>query len=130
MKITEHIYRKLENEMKSKSIFKTTTKRRRKKSGSGYNSFKYSVLCQKDKVVNTLDLGGIPISESREVIFERIKDTIKTRTFPLRIITHSIVDKVKQLYEVIEKFKKCKMVRLDETNPFTFTILRKSKNLK
>lgn len=97
--------------------------------GLGYNSYKYSVLKQKDGVVNTLDLGGVPLSESRQMIYDRILDTIKSKTFPLRVITHSITDKVKQLYEEVGKFKKCKMITLDESNPYTFTILRKSKNL-
>jgi hypothetical protein len=96
----------------------------KKKSRKGYNSYKYSILNQVQKGINTLDLGGIPLSKTQDVILEKIRDNIKSKGFPLRVITHNISDKIIMLNQVVERFKKCKMVILDSTNPFTFTILR------
>jgi len=95
----------------------------------GYIPYKYSVINQVQKSIKVLDLGGIPLSETEDVIFENIVTGIRIGDFPIRVITHNITEKIIILKNVMKKFKKCKMMSLDVNNPYTFTIVRKGRDL-
>ena len=115
--------RKIDNQIKRGLI----NQRPSKGSGRlGYNSYKYNVLNNSDGVVNTLDLGNIiDYSETEGVIDSVIKKTIKSKNFPLRVITHSVIDKVISFKNVMRNYDNLKEICLDPNNPFTFTIVPK-----
>ena len=100
-----------------------------KKNKGGYIPYKYSVINQVQKSIRVLDLGGIPLSETEDVIYGTILSGIRKGDFPIRVITHNITEKIIILNNVMKKFKKCKMMSLDVNNPYTYTIVRKGRDL-
>ncbi|MDA8753102.1 hypothetical protein N9N24_01210 [Candidatus Marinimicrobia bacterium] len=95
----------------------------------GYIHQKYSVINQVQSSINVLDLGVIPQKKTEDVIFETIISGVKKGDFPIRVITNNNSDKIIILNNVMKKFKKLKMMSLDINNPFTFTIVRKGRDL-
>ena len=93
--------------------------------GFGINSYSWSIHHSIEKSLNVLDLRGVDDTESDNVISERIKETVDNNNFPLKVITHKVVDKVISFKKVIEDFDGLKYMSLDFNNPYTFTVLPK-----
>ena len=114
--------RKLENQVRRGLI----GKKKPKGSGRlGYNSYKFNIFNNSDGIINTLDLGGVSYDDTEKVIDDKIKNTIKEKNFPLRVITHSVVDKIISFRNVIKRYDNLKELSLDPTNPFTFSVVPK-----
>ena len=115
--------RKKENQDRMSS--NTKPKKNCKNKMGGFNSWKFSVLRQSNGLVNILDLKGIDDTESEEYIEYHIKLCLEKNNFPLRVITHSVVDKIIILNKIISKYENLKTINLDPCNPFTYCVVPK-----
>ena len=97
--------------------------RKRHKKMRGYNSFKYSVHKGRDYGVNTLDLKGVSLNQTKDLLIKYIKYCVKNKDLPISVITHNIVDKIVMLKSVIENLKDVEWVVLDFSNCGSFTIV-------
>ena len=91
---------------------------------NGYNSYKHSCLNQNNTDLNLLDLkGNITDNELELVIEDNINKTIKNKNFPLKVITHSVVDKIISFNKVLRRYDELKTIVLDPCNPYTFLVV-------
>lgn len=104
-----------------------TTKKKSKGSGNlGYNSYKYSVLNRNNKDLNCIDLNGIYNDYELEILIENnIEETLKSNNYPLKVITHSVVDKIITFNKVLKRYPNLKSLVLDPCNPYTYCVVKK-----
>jgi hypothetical protein len=92
--------------------------------GRGLNSFRYSIIKSTDTKINILYLKETNFQNCDTFIKERIERTIKNNDFPLRVITHSNVDKIISFKNVMNDYPSLKVMILDFNNPYCYTISR------
>jgi len=105
----------------------TLTPKKSKGGGhNGYNSYKHSILNQNNTDLNVLDLQGIYEDHELDLLIEKyIEKTLKSKNFPLKVITHSHVDKIIIFNKVLRRYDKLKSLVLDPCNPYTYNIIPK-----
>ena len=110
------------NETNKLSRFKSEGYRGNK--GRGFNSFRYSIFKSTDTKINILDLENTDVQNCDTFIDDRIQKTIDNNDFPLRVITHSNVDKIISFKNVMNDYPSLKVMNLDFNNPYCYTISR------
>lgn len=93
------------------------------KKSRGFNSFKYSVYQGVENGLNILDLKGVSINKTEDLLITYIKYCVKNKDLPIRVITHNIVEKIVMLKRVIKRLKDVEWVVLDFSNCGSFTIV-------
>ena len=94
-----------------------------KRTKRGFNSYKYSVYSGVENDINILDLKGVSLNQTKDLLIKYIKYCVKNKELPIRVITHNIVDKIVLFKRVIENLKDVEWVVLDINNCGSFTIV-------
>ena len=104
---------------------KSTRQTLRKKKGGGINGFKYGLRKQVERSVTTLDLTDMSVDKSEQILKKMIRYCIKNNEFPIRVITHNIVDKIQMFKKVISNMNQVESLVLDLSNVGSFTVAPK-----
>mgnify|MGYP006153082645 FL=1 len=94
-----------------------------KRTKRGFNSYKYSVYSGVENDINILDLKGMSLNQTKDLLIKYIKYCVKNKELPVRVITHNIVEKIVLFKRVIENLKDVEWVVLDINNCGSFTIV-------
>ena len=94
-----------------------------KRTKRGFNSYKYSVYSGVENDINILDLKGMSLNQTKDLLIKYIKYCVKNKELPVRVITHNIVEKIMLFKRVIENLKDVEWVVLDINNCGSFTIV-------
>ena len=94
-----------------------------KRTKRGFNSYKYSVYSGVENDINILDLEGMSLNQTKDLLIKYIKYCVKNKELPVRVITHNIVEKIVLFKRVIENLKDVEWVVLDINNCGSFTIV-------
>ena len=94
-----------------------------KRTKRGFNSYKYSVYSGVENDINILDLKGMSLNQTKDLLIKYIKYCVKNKELPVRVITHNIVEKIVLFKRVIENLKDVEWVVLDYSNCGSFTIV-------
>ena len=94
-----------------------------KRTKRGFNSYKYSVYSGVENDINILDLKGVSLNQTKDLLIKYIKYCVKNKELPVRVITHNIVEKIVLFKRVIENLKDVEWVVLDINNCGSFTIV-------
>ena len=104
---------------------KNTRPRVRRTKGGGKNGFKYGVIKGVENSINILDLKELSLDKSEQVLKKTIGYCIKNNEFPIRVITHNIIEKILMFKEVISKINQVESLVLDFSNVGSFTVVPK-----
>ena len=94
-----------------------------KRTKRGFNSYKYSVYSGVENDINILDLKGMSLNQTKDLLIKYIKYCVKNKELPVRVITHNIVEKIVLFKRVIENLKDVEWVVLDYSNCGSFTVV-------
>ena len=94
-----------------------------KRTKRGFNSYKYSVYSGVENDINILDLEGMSLNQTKDLLIKYIKYCVKNKELPVRVITHNIVEKIVLFKRVIENLKDVEWVVLDYSNCGSFTVV-------
>jgi len=123
--LTDKQYRKNKTNQFQMGIH-STKKKSKGRGKQGYNSFKFSVLNRTNTEINTIDLNGIYTEHEIELFIEgSIEKTLKSKNYPLKVITHSVVDKIIIFNKVLKRYSNLKSLVLDPCNPYTYCVVKK-----
>ena len=94
-----------------------------KRTKRGFNSYNYSVYSGVENDINILDLEGMSLNQTKDLLIKYIKYCVKNKELPVRVITHNIVEKIVLFKRVIENLKDVEWVVLDYSNCGSFTVV-------